>query len=266
MNRLEDIKRSLKLEKIEQQTRASVEELRHQIEEKEHRAKLNQLRNLKMRDKAIESGSGRHQQAIEKARRMHEELIRGFENWNKRALELHNSAQERADLKHVEEINRRRARAASERILREERTTEMLKRIHEMEEKRKELTKSVIESKDMKSARYKAEKERSISTSRIRAQHAAELRQQLKERLNPETFDKKAARAELELNFLKKSGDHSGFTVRFNPKLFTKRCSCRNIHGRNMFKNNNGSSGGNIIKSKDKCFNGKDKKKPFSAS
>lgn len=260
MNRLEDIKRALKLEKIEQQARASVEELRHQIEEKEHRAKLNQLRNLQIRDKAIESGSGRHQQAIEKARRLHEELVRGFEDWNKKALELHVASQERAGLKHIEEINRRRARAANDRILREERTAEMIKRVHEMEEQRKELTMRVIQSKDMKTERYKAEKERTISISRIRAQHAAELRQKLKEHLNPETFDKKAARAEMELRILRKPGESSGFTVKFNPKLLTKRCSCKNYHGRNILRNN----GAHCSSFKNKC-NGKDKRKPMSA-
>ena len=137
MNRLEDIKRALKVEKVEQQARASVEELRQQIEEKEHRARLNQIRNIELRDRQIESGAGRHQRKIEKARKLHEELLRGFEEWTKRAYELHLTSQERAGLKHVEEINRRRARAASERVLREERTMEMMKRKHEMEERRK---------------------------------------------------------------------------------------------------------------------------------
>ncbi|CAL8107401.1 unnamed protein product [Orchesella dallaii] len=267
MNRLDDIKRALKLEKIEQSARASVEELRHQLDEKEHRVKLNQMKRLQIRDRSLESGSGRHQQAIEKARQLHEELIRGFEEWNKKALELHIESQERAGMKHVEEINRRRARAASERVLREERTTEMMKRVHEMEERRKELVKSVIHSKDVKSARYKAEKERSINVSRIRAQHAAELRQQLKEKLNPETFDKKAARAEMELRVLRKSaGDLHNFSVRFNPKLLNRRCSsCRNHHRCNSFRNgssNNNGGNGNVKTSWDKCCNnGKDKKK-----
>lgn len=281
MNRLDDVKRTLKLEKIEQQARATVSEIRHQIEEKEHRVRLNQLRHLESRDRALESGAGRHQRAIEKARHLHEELLRGIDEWNRKAFELHVAAQERAGLKHYEEISRRRARAASERILREERTHEMLRRVHEMEEKKKEMVKSVIDNKNMKSARVKAEKERSISLSRIRAQHAAEMRQQLKETLNPETFDKKAARAELEVRALRK-GD---FVVRFNPKLLVgRRCSCNGRgyhHGRNSFRggNNNGHShclnnggsgnyGGGFCKGKKdnnhKCFNhgnGKDKKK-----
>lgn len=114
--------------------------------------------------------------------------------------------------------------SSSDRILREERSSEMLKRVQELEEQRKDILKVMIQSKESKTARLKADKDRKVQISRIRAQHAAELRQELKNKLDPETFDRKAARAEMELRIMKRHPP-SGTHVRFNPKLISKRCS-----------------------------------------
>ena len=223
MNRLEDAKRCLKLERVEQQTRQTIEELRQQIEEKEHRAHMNYLALQQLKASSICEGSGSRDKAMQKAQLMHAHLLHGLEEWHKKVLELHLAAQDRAESKYLQEINRRRARAASERILREERALETMRKVKETEEKRRELVMHVIESKESKVARLKAEKERKVQISRLRAQQAAEMRQQLRERLDPETFDKKAARVELEMHVLKKP--QTNFSYKFVPRINVRRCS-----------------------------------------
>jgi len=232
MNRLEEINRDLKQERVEQASRHSIEVLRRQLEEKDHRATMNYLSKLHARNKLLSQGAGSRSKALEKARLLHEELLRGLDEWHHKVLDLHLVAQQRASHNHYTEINRRRARVATERVLREERSLEMLKRVKESEERRRELVKLEIESKEYKSEQVKAEKERRVHLSRLRAQHAAELRQSLREKLDPETFDKKAARAEIELRMLRKS---PGRFVRFTqtiPKVNLGRikpctCGCR---------------------------------------
>jgi hypothetical protein len=224
MNRMEDIKRSLKLERIEQRTRESVEELKNQIEEKEHRARINYLNKIRLRDQSIEDGSGSRQQAIQKVQAIHSDLLKGLEDWHKKILEIHTEAQKRAEIKYNQEIHRRRIRVASDRILREERSSEMLRKVHEVEEQRMDLLKAVIESKESKSTRVRQDKERKVQISRIRAQHACELRQKLRQQHDPETFDRKAARIEMEMRIFKRTPPQ-GFSVKFNPKLINKRCS-----------------------------------------
>jgi len=204
MNRLEEVKRELKQERLEQESRQCTDALRNQIEDKEHRATMNYLANLRLRNTLLSQGAGNRNFTIEKTRKVHSELLRGLEEWNKKVYELHLAAQERATLNHFAEINRRRARVATERILREERSIEIQKRVKETEEQRMELMKTVIESKDFRSARIKEQKEQQIYVSRLRAQHGAELRGALKEKLDPETFDRKAARAEIEFRLLRK--------------------------------------------------------------
>lgn len=227
MNRMEDIKRTLKLEQLEQKTRESVEELKIQIEEKEHRARMNYLNRIRLRDQALSEGSGNKQKAMEKVQSIHSDLLKGLEEWHKKVLELHMEAQKRAEIKYNQEIHRRRIRVASDRILREERSSEMLRRVQELEEQRRGLLKATIQSKECKTARVKQDKDRKVQISRIRAHHAAELRNKLKEKLAPDTFAKKAARAEMELRIMKRiHNPPSGFSVRFNPKLLiNKRCS-----------------------------------------
>ncbi|CAG7838621.1 unnamed protein product [Allacma fusca] len=226
MNRLEDAKRCLQIERVEQNSRQTVEELRSQIEEKEHRAKMNYLALQRLKANSICQGSGSRNKAIEKAQLMHAQLLHGLEEWHKKVLELHLAAQDRAEVKYLQEINRRKSRVASERILREERTLEMMRRVKENEDKRRELVLHVIDSKENKAARLKEEKERKVQISRIRAQQAAELRQQLREKLDPETFDKKAARVELELRVLRKP--QTNLSCKFVPRLHLRRCShCR---------------------------------------
>jgi hypothetical protein len=230
MNRLEEIKRDLKQERLEQASQQSLESLRNQIEEKEHRATMNYLSKLHLRNTMLSEGAGSRNMAIEKARRVHEDLLRGLEEWHKKVYDLHLAAQERASANYYTEMNRRRARVASERVLREERSTAMLKRVRESEERRREIVQAVIESKEIKSAQVKAEKERRIHHSRLRAQHAAELRQNLREKLDPETFDRKAARVEIELRMLRKSpGRYVKLTTSHVPKVNIgklKPCCC----------------------------------------
>jgi hypothetical protein len=239
MNRMEDVKRCLKLESLEQKSRQSIEELRSQIMEKENRARKNYLNRIRSRDRALSEGSGSRQKAIEKAQAIHSDLLKGLEEWHKRVLELQIEAQKRAGIRYNQEVNRRRLRVANDRVLREERSSEMLKKVHELEAQRKDMLKSMIETKADKSARVKADKEHRVAISRIRAQHAAELRQQLKEEIDPETFDRKAARVEMELRIMKRNPP-SGFSVKFHPKLISKRCS--SCHGRSNGRTNGGGS------------------------
>jgi hypothetical protein len=213
------------LEQLEQKTRENVEELKNQIEEKEHRARLKYLNRVRVRDRALSEGSGCRQKALEKVQSIHAELLKGLEEWHKKVLEIHMDAQKRAEIKYNAEIHRKRIRVASDRILREERSSEMLKRVQELDEQKKELLKAVIQSKESKTARVKADKDRKVQISRIRAHNAQQLRISLKNKLCPETFDRKAARAEMELRIMKRNPPPSGLSVRFNPKLLGKRCS-----------------------------------------
>lgn len=226
MNRLEDAKRELKLERLDQEARLSTEILRNQIEEKEHRATMNYLANLRLRNTILSHGAGNRNLAIAKTQKAHSELLQGLQEWNKKVFELHLAAQERATMNHYAEINRRRTRAATERVLREERNNEILRRVKEMEDQRIEFMKALIESKNFRSARLKEQKEQQLHESRLRAQLGAELREALRQKLNPETFDKKAARAEIESQLLQK---HPSRTVRFSnetPRTNVCTCSC----------------------------------------
>lgn len=112
MNRMEDIKRSLKLEQLEQKSRENVEELKNQIEEKEHRARLNYLNRIRSRDRALSEGSGSRQKAFEKVQVIHSDLLKGLEEWHKKVLELHLEAQKRAEIKYNQAIHRKRIRVA----------------------------------------------------------------------------------------------------------------------------------------------------------
>ena len=237
MNRLEEAKRMVKLERLEQASREAIAELQNEIEERENRARLNHLRRIRLRNKALEQGGGDRKQAIEKVQALHAELLHGLDDWHHKVLQLNLAAQEKAQQKYCEWINQRRSRVATDRILRQERSREMLRKVHELENRKLELVKDLIANKNCRSARVKAEKDRRVQISRIRAQHGAEMRQQLKEKLNPDTFDKKAARVELEMRVLKK-GPQTGFNVRFNPKLVGKRrCTCR---GQSYYHQTNG--------------------------
>jgi len=257
MNRLEEVKRALKLESLEQKSRESLQELRSALEKKEERARRNYSERLRLRNRALSEGGGSRQRAIEKAQAVHESLLRGLEEWHAKVAELQKEAQHRAEVKVREEVRRRRARVANDRIAREERSSEMLRRVAEEEAIKRKLLKASIETKEEKSERVRREKERRVAISRIRAQRAAELRSRLRETLDPETFDRKVARVEVEMHVLKGKGSSGKNFMTFCPggsaKLHSsggKRC-CTNCNttGRSGSGGNGvlrGRSAGNI--------------------
>lgn len=262
MNRLDDEKRQLKHEQIERTTQASIQQLRNQIEEKEAKSTLNYLNQLKLRYNLPKDRSKKHEEAIAKAQLLHNQLLKGLDEWYKKIFELHLAAQEKATLNYRQQLTRRTQKLINERNLREEKSLERQKKLQEEEIQKKALIKSIIETKEMKSNRIQLEKERKITFSRRRAQHAAELRQQLKEKLDPDTFDKKVARVEIELRIMKKHGPPGGSYGRLKSinvsggnnnngaccwvnKNTTKGLNLKAIQ--NVTNNNNGKSSNNTL-------------------
>ncbi|XP_075235636.1 uncharacterized protein LOC142332839 [Lycorma delicatula] len=197
-NRVEEIRHRENLYDVNAEKELLLEQKRRELEEREEKSRQYYIEYLKHKEKHIQENRSEREMRLEIAREMQRELEKGFEAWQDQVLLLQCSALERAMTASNLNIENKRLQVECENTQRQLEHLSRLRRVKEIENMKKEGIQNTIKVKEEKIQYLQKQREKMLQEGRTQAHITADLRENLRRTLSPETFDRKVARAELE--------------------------------------------------------------------
>ncbi|XP_069975396.1 coiled-coil domain-containing protein 177 [Penaeus vannamei] len=184
---------------VEARAEALLEAMRHNMEERLSRAEhnlrmLNEVKEDTLRRQRDERG--RRRMAV---RALHHQLEASMLQWRQHVLRRLMESLAKAETRQEEYLQTRANRIHHDRTARMNHQHEMMQMVMAREEAELQMAKRSLEAKDLRSLEVARERDRQVALARSTALTTASLRENLRKKLAPETFDKVVARANLEL-------------------------------------------------------------------
>ncbi|XP_045603474.2 coiled-coil domain-containing protein 177 [Procambarus clarkii] len=184
---------------VEARGEALLEAMKINMEEKLARAD----KNLRMLNDVKEDTLRRQRDERERramaVRALHHQLEAAMMQWRQHVLRHQMDAMAAAETRQELYLNTRSSRIHADRTSRSHHHHHLLQQVLAREEAELQLAKKNLEAKDQRSLGVWRERERQVCRARSTALTTAALRENLRKKLSPETFDKVVARANLEL-------------------------------------------------------------------
>ncbi|XP_069947758.1 coiled-coil domain-containing protein 177-like [Cherax quadricarinatus] len=184
---------------VEARGEALLEAMKINMEERLARAH----KNLQMLNDMKEDTIRRHRDERERrsraVRALHHQLEAAMMQWRQHVLRRQLDSMAAAEARQELYLNTRASRIQADRTSRSHHQQQLLQQVMAREEAELQIAKKNLEAKDLRSLGVSRERERQVCRARTTALTTAALRENLRKKLSPETFDKVVARANLEL-------------------------------------------------------------------
>ncbi|RZF39716.1 hypothetical protein LSTR_LSTR003958 [Laodelphax striatellus] len=198
-NRVEDLRHQENMYGLNAEKDLILEQKWREIQEKDERARQNYLEILKHKEKHIKENSMDREFRFEMVREMQREMERDFEQWQDKVLLLQCSAIQRANSSANLQLENKRLHVECENAHRQLEHAHRIQRVKEEELMKKHSIEESVRSKDQKINYLQRRRQNTMLEKKTQAHITANLRDKLRRTLSPETFDRKVARADMEL-------------------------------------------------------------------
>ncbi|XP_022208064.2 coiled-coil domain-containing protein 177 isoform X2 [Nilaparvata lugens] len=198
-NRVEDLRHQENMYGLNAEKDLILEQKWREIQEKDERARQNYLEMLKHKERHIKENSMDREFRFEMVREMQREMERDFEQWQDKVLLLQCSAIQRANSSANLQLESKRLQVECENAHRQLEHAHRIQRVKEEELIKMHHNEKAVESKDQKINYLQRRRQNTMLEKKTQAHITANLRDKLRRTLSPETFDRKVARADMEL-------------------------------------------------------------------
>ncbi|XP_071537643.1 uncharacterized protein [Panulirus ornatus] len=186
-------------EQVEARGEALLEAIRKNMEDRLARAEKNlQLLNEVKEDTLRRQRDERERRAMA-VQALHHQLEASMMQWRHHVLRRQLDSMAAAEMRQEQYLHTRANRIHADRTCRSQHQQLLLQQVLAREDAELQMAKKNLEAKDMRSQEVARERERQVARARSTALTTATLRENLRKKLAPETFDKVVARANLEL-------------------------------------------------------------------
>ncbi|KAG7166523.1 Coiled-coil domain-containing protein 177-like [Homarus americanus] len=198
-NWAEEEQQDARRKQVEARGEALLEAMKNNMEDRLTRAARNlQFLNDIKEDTLRRQRDERDRRAMA-VRVLHHQLEASMMEWRQHVLRRQLDSMAAAEARQEQYLNTRANRIHTDRISRSHHQQQLLQQVMAREEAELQMAKKNLEAKDIKSLEVARERDRQVCRARSTALTTAALRENLRKKLAPETFDKVVARANLEL-------------------------------------------------------------------
>ncbi|CAG0918173.1 unnamed protein product [Notodromas monacha] len=191
-----------KRSEVVKKTDTVLDSIRHRMFEREQIASRNYQEVVAKKNEHLKLQGEELRRKMLHVSTVRRQLDVGFEAWRKKIEELQASGLEKAQATVEHEMERRVREVRDAESRRKSGQSLNRKRIEVQEAEEEERRRQRLARKEKKADMLKQDKERAIQDSRLIANTTASLRDRLRRSISPDTFDKKAAKANAQLRFV----------------------------------------------------------------
>uniref|UniRef100_A0A8D9DT49 Uncharacterized protein n=1 Tax=Cacopsylla melanoneura TaxID=428564 RepID=A0A8D9DT49_9HEMI len=218
-NKLEELRHQERMDELMEEDKFMRNQKMKELQEREDKVIQRYMEQVRQKLQAIKQNSMHRELKGQQARATVRELEEGLETWQDHVMLMQWDALRRSEANAKLLLANRRLRVECEN---KERMIQHSRRYRErkMDESRK--LRSIIDeirNKEEKIKCLQRTKERDITECRVRAHSAAELREQIRNTLTPDTFDRKVSRVNMELRVASRPPSASPTLMRSHIRL-----------------------------------------------
>ncbi|XP_050737658.1 coiled-coil domain-containing protein 177-like isoform X2 [Eriocheir sinensis] len=184
---------------VEARGEALLAAMRHNMEERLARAEANLRLLNEAKEDALTRQRNERDRRVAAVQALHNQLEASMMQWRQHILSRQLEAMAAAETRQEQYLRSRANRIYAERSSRHVHHHHLLQQVLAREEAELAMAKRCLEAKDTRAQELARERERQVAKARSTAHTTAALRENLRKKLAPETFDKVVARANLEL-------------------------------------------------------------------
>uniref|UniRef100_T1JD55 Pre-mRNA-processing factor 40 homolog B n=1 Tax=Strigamia maritima TaxID=126957 RepID=T1JD55_STRMM len=189
---------------VDEKLRSELEEMQLLTESKEARARRNYEDMVQRRAEVCQNQMLEREEKFKSMARIQEKLNDEFREWRQQLIEYRAFVNARATVKVNQQLSARLEDMRKERVAKTMHHDRIMQGIQNEESKKMSTLKRKVHFKEMKSEIVARKKDQEINQSRAMAWASAELRDKLSKTLNPETFDQKVHRVEMENRLMRR--------------------------------------------------------------
>ncbi|KAG0710035.1 hypothetical protein GWK47_023618 [Chionoecetes opilio] len=208
---------------VEERGEVLLAAMRNSMEERLARAEANLRLLNEAREDTLTRQRGERERRGAAVRALHNQLEASMMQWRQHILSRQLESMEAAEARQEQYLRSRANRIYADRSSRHVHHHHLLQQVLAREEAELAMVRRCLDAKDTRSHELARERERQVTRARCTAHTTAALRDNLKKKLAPETFDKVVARANLELRIENRPPATSSMGTRSH--IFLGKCS-----------------------------------------